>query len=307
MAIASGLVVVGAAPVGRAAARHPWLAAGCAPVLAAAVLPTAVVTGVVSWPPPGWVMVMCDVGQGDGLVLATSPGHAVVVDAGPEPAAIDRCLRRLGVRTVDLLVLTHDHADHAEGLPGVLRGRSVGELLVNGLDDPPAEARRIAGWAAAARLPVRRAQVGASGQTGSVHWQVLWPGWVIHEGSVPNNDSVVLLVRSHGLRLLLLGDVETPAARQVDQALRALPDGARADVLKVAHHGSALQDPGLVRDVGARLALVSVGAGNSYGHPAPSTIALLRAGGAQVRRTDQDGDLAVVVQRGRLAVVSRPP
>ncbi len=136
-------------------------------------------------------------------------------------------------------------------------------------------------------------------------WQVLWPRYVIHEGSVPNNDSIVLLVRSHGLRLLLLGDVETPAARQVDLALRALPGGARVDVLKVAHHGSALQDPGLVHDAGAALALVSVGKGNPYGHPAASALRLLAAAGAAVRRTDVDGDIAVVSRRGRLLAVTR--
>jgi competence protein ComEC len=136
---------------------------------------------------------------------------------------------------------------------------------------------------------------------------VLWPAWVIHEGSAPNNDSIVLLVRSGGLRLLLLGDVETPAARQVDRALRALPGGPRVDVLKVAHHGSALQDPGLVQDADAGLALVSVGAGNTYGHPARSTLDLLRGTGATVRRTDQDGDVAVVQRDGRLAVVTHPP
>lgn len=220
---------------------------------------------------------------------------------------MDRCLRELGVRTVDLLVLTHDHADHVEGIPGVLHGRRVGQLVLNGLDDPPGEARRIAGWAAAARIPVRTAVVGSQGQIASVSWQVLWPSYVIHEGSVPNNDSVVLLVHSQGLRLLLLGDVETPAARQVDLALKALPGGPRVDVLKVAHHGSALQDPGLVQDADAPLALISVGAGNVYGHPAPNTIRLLQQTGALVRRTDQDGDIAVVSRHGRLAVVTHPP
>ncbi len=86
-----------------------------------------------------------------------------------------------------------------------------------------------------------------------------------------------------------------------------MPGGPHVDVLKVAHHGSALQDPGLVHDASAPLALISVGAGNPYGHPAPSTVALLRASGAVVRRTDQDGDIAVVSSAGHLAAVSRRP
>jgi competence protein ComEC len=303
LALLTAMAVIGAGPAARACLRHPWAAAAFAPVLVAGVWPTSAP----GWPPPGWVMVMCDVGQGDGLVLNTGPQHAIVVDTGPDPAPMDACLRRLEISVVDLLVLTHDHSDHVEGVPGVLHGRRVGELLINGLDDPPAEARRIAGWAARARLPVRQAHVGEVGSIGGVQWQVLWPLYVIHEGSVPNNDSVVLLVRSYGLRLLLLGDVETPAARQVDLALRAVPGGPHVDVLKVAHHGSALQDPGLVHDAGARLALISVGAGNPYGHPAPSTVNLLRATGATVRRTDQDGDIAVVSTGGRLSALTRPP
>jgi competence protein ComEC len=306
LAVATLALMVGAGTIGRACRRHPWAAAAMAPAVVAAVVPAGSVVGA-GWPPQGWVMVMCDVGQGDGLVLATSPGRAIVVDTGPDPAAMDRCLRRLHIGTVDLLVLTHDHADHVEGVPGVMHGRHVGELLLNGLDDPPAEARRVAGWASSARVPVRTAAVGSQGRVAGVSWRVLWPSYGIHEGSAPNNASIVLFVQSHGLRLLLLGDVETPAARQVDLALRALPGGPHVDVLKVAHHGSALQDPGLIQDADAPLAMVSVGAGNVYGHPALSTIRLLRQVGAVVRRTDQDGDLAVLARNGRLSVVTHPP
>ncbi len=303
LAVVTAAVAVGAAPVARACLRHPWAAAAFVPLLLAGLWPV----GRSGWPPPGWVLVMCDVGQGDGLVLNTGPGHAMVVDTGPDPTPMDRCLRGLRIHVVDLLVLTHDHADHVEGVPGVLHGRRVGQLMLNGLDDPPAQARRVAGWARAARIPVRAARVGETGVVGGVSWRVLWPGYVIHDGSVPNNDSVVLLVRAAGLRLLLLGDVETPAARQVDLALRAAPGGPHVDVLKVAHHGSALQDPGLLRDAGAPLALISVGAGNTYGHPAPTTVRLLGGLGARVERTDQDGDIAVISTGGRLSVLSRPP
>ena len=70
------------------------------------------------WPPDGWVFAACDVGQGDALALRAGPRSAVVVDAGPDPRAVDACLRRLGVERVPLLVLTHFHADHVDGVAG---------------------------------------------------------------------------------------------------------------------------------------------------------------------------------------------
>lgn len=281
--------------------RSPWALAGAVILLLAACLPLPVGR----WPPSGWVLVACDVGQGDALVLATGPGRGMLVDAGPDPELVDGCLRRLRISALDAVLLTHFHADHVEGLPGVLRGRQVGVVLTTIVDDPPAEARRVRSWAAAAGVDVRALRAGSGAILGPLRWRVLWPERVVHDGSVPNNSSVVLRVDVAGLRLLLLGDVEPAAAGLVDRALRSLPDGTHVDVMKVAHHGSALQDPGLVHDASPRLALVSVGAHNDYGHPAPGTLRLLRSAGALVARTDQQGDLAVVGRAGRLSLVTR--
>ncbi|HEX3003234.1 MAG TPA: ComEC/Rec2 family competence protein [Angustibacter sp.] len=270
---------------------HRRLAASGGALLLAvgAPLPTAV-----AWPPHGWVLVVCDVGQGDALVIATGPGRAVLVDAGPDAHAVDRCLTDLRVRALDLVVLTHFHADHVDGLPGALRGRRVGGLGTTIVGDPPAQARQVRRLAARAGLPVRAAVVGERAHDGPVSWQVLWPERVIRAGSVPNNASVVLDVRVAGLRLLLVGDVEPEAARALDSRLRALPDGPRVDVLKVAHHGSARQDERLLADTAPTLALVSVGADNDYGHPAAALLRRLAGQGAVVARTDLSGDLAVV-------------
>ncbi len=288
----------------RYARERPAPAAVVAAVVTAAAMPLPRQLG---WPPPGWVMVACDVGQGDALVLATGPGRAVLVDAGPDPDAVDRCLRDLGVVGLDLVVLTHFHADHVAGLPGALRRRRVGGLVVTIVDDPPAQARQVRATAAAAGLPVRTVRDGEGFSDGPVTWQVLWPARVVHDGSVPNNASIVLAVRAGGLRLLLLGDVEPAAARQVAARVATLPGGPRTDVLKVAHHGSALQDPGLLAETAPRLALVSVGAGNDYGHPAASLLHLLAGQGAAVARTDQQGDLAVVSRAGRLELATSGP
>jgi competence protein ComEC len=111
----------------------------------------------------------------------------------------------------------------------------------------------------------------------------------------------VLLVEVRGARMLLSGDIEPEA----QQALARSVPGLRVDVLKVPHHGSRYQDPRLLSGLGARLAVVSVGAENDYGHPASSTMSLLRRAGMSVRRTDEDGDVAVTVRHGRLAVQAR--
>ena len=250
----------------RPAARRAAAAGTSAVVLA--------VTGVhvllPGWPPSGWLLAVCDVGQGDAIAVRTAPHAALVVDAGPDPRPVDRCLRDLGVRQVPLVVLSHLHADHVEGLPGVLRHRSVGAVEVGPLLDPPEEYRRVVAYAAAARVPLVRSRLGERRQVGGVGWEVIAPVEVLHgTSSDPNNDSVVLRVRVGPLTVLLTGDVEPPAQQVL------LDSGAdlHADVLKVPHHGSARQTPAFLDAVGARFAVASVGAGNPYGHPSAANAA----------------------------------
>ncbi|MET9440380.1 ComEC/Rec2 family competence protein [Streptomyces sp. NPDC006610] len=306
LALVTGVVVA----VGRRLLRHPWLCGVCGLLLVLAVVRPAPLARVITgWPPPGWRLVMCDVGQGDATVLAAGAGTGVVVDAGPDPRLADRCLRSLGITRVPLVVLTHFHADHVVGLPGVLRGRAVGAIETTGLEEPAEQAAFVRREAAARGIPVTRAAAGEQRRTGDLSWQVLWPPPPAAAGATtpapepegPNDASVALLVRSAGLRILLLGDLEPPAQQALLRTPAAgLVDGV--DVLKVAHHGSAYQEPELLRRAAPRLALISSGADNPYGHPAPSTVAALRAQGATVLRTDVDGAVAVAGGKGEVRV-----
>jgi competence protein ComEC len=289
---------------------HAILRRRAASLFLAALLVVAVLRpiGRLGWPPDGWLMIACDVGQGDGLVLNAGVGAAVVVDTGPDPRLMDRCLDRLHVSAVPLVVITHFHADHVDGLPGVLDGRRVGEIETSPLRDPPSGAEAVDAQAAAASVPITVAVAGERRTVGQLHWTVLAPlhvptaqyGDSSGDGSAPNNASVVMLVKVQGVRLLLSGDAEPE--EQADILATGVDLGV--DVLKAAHHGSANQDPAYVFATAAALAIISVGAHNDYGHPASQTLGLLEQLGAKVYRTDRDGDVAVVKKAGQLTVVT---
>jgi competence protein ComEC len=299
------LALAVAAPVLRAGwRRRPVLVVAGLSAGGALGLPLSPLGPGASWPPPGWLMVACSVGQGDALVLAAGPAAGVVVDAGPDPAAVDRCLRDLGVEEIPLVILTHLDADHVDGLAGVLEGRTVGAVQVGPLAEPERGHELVRAATQAAGVTVIPVRLGEQRRVGDLHWQVLWPSRVIRgEESAPNNASIVLLVQRDGVRLLLTGDIEPSGQRALLDS--GILSDAAVDVLKVPHHGSAHQDPRLFATLAPRVAVVSAGEDNPYGHPAASTVTALEGAGALVARTDRDGDVAVVGPVEALRVVRR--
>ncbi len=242
-------------------------------------------------------LVVLDIGQGDAILLESHTGARMLVDGGPDP---QRLLVELDARIppwdrrIDIVVLTHPHEDHVAGLAGLLDRYLVRHVYELGMHGPGP------GWAAwNARLadgpPRGLLANGAQIRLGEISLRVLWPD----AGTVPvdppdsgagiNNESIVLLGEANRRRFLLTGDAE----QDIDPLLlaRGLP---RLDVLKVAHHGSATATTqALLAATRPAVAVISVGAGNTYGHPAPTTLARLRAAGSRVYRTDRDGSVEI--------------
>jgi competence protein ComEC len=308
---AVGVATLAVLSVTVAAAMRSLLARPAASVVVATITLLGVLQpwGRLGWPPRDWLLAMCDVGQGDALALHVADGSAVVIDAGPDPRLVDRCLDDLDVSRVPLVVLTHFHADHVDGLPGVLGGRQVGQIEVSPLAEPADGAAQVRSWAADAHVPVVTAVVGESWRVGDVAWTTLGPtdatlhgtgGADSTEGSAPNNASVVMRVDVDGYVLLLTGDAEP----EEQDAILAEAADLHADVVKVSHHGSGRQNPDFYAQTGASVALISVGADNDYGHPAPETVDLMASLGMRVYRTDLDGTVVVAERGGRLVVIA---
>jgi competence protein ComEC len=262
------------------------------------------------WPPDGWVMVACDVGQGDAIVLSTGDrGRAVVVDTGPEVAPLAACLDRLDVSRVPLVVLTHLHADHIGGLDAVLGDCAVGAVGVSRARVPGWAWQEVRRKAEHAGVPVVQLSAGQ---------RLAWSGLVIDvlapdekevmpaaesDGTEINDASLVLRAVTPAGRVLLSGDVELAAqARLLDEHV-----DLSADVIKVPHHGSRYTSPELFAAVRPRIAVVSVGSSNRYGHPSPLTLRMLGRMGTLVLRTDIAGDTAIVPTATGPRAVTRGP
>ena len=291
--IAIGVVVLGCCVLvllAPAVLPRRWLCVALALAVLLALARTPTPPG---WPPRGWAVASCDVGQGDATVLAAGPGQAVVVDTGPTPGLLARCLSQLGVVRVPLLVLTHLHADHVGGV-GALTGMGVDVVVTSGVRTPAAADAQVGAVLAAARR--ERAGAGSAWVVGGVRLEVLAApplgrdlGAGDGESSVENDASLLVRAQVGGVSVLLAGDAEDSAQAN---HLR-LGDALDVDVLLVPHHGSGRHSPAFIAATRPGVALVSVGEGNDYGHPAARTLRSVATTGGPVFRTDERGAIAV--------------
>jgi competence protein ComEC len=249
-----------------------------------------------TFPGHNWEVVNCDVGQGDGLAINLGESSAIVIDTGPDPKLIDQCLNNLKIKRIPLLILTHFHQDHVGGLSGVMNGRNVGQVWMTSFSAPLMEHEAV--LKELGNIPQIYPTIGYStvfnSEKGLVKIKVLWPtanysGSSGGNGTVINNSSIAALISINKLTIFATGDIEPESAASVfaEAQIRNI------DILKVPHHGSAYQFPPLIQSAHPKVALISVGAGNRYGHPAPNTLSLLESTGAKVLRTDRDGAIAV--------------
>ena len=236
--------------------------------------------------PDDWDVAACDIGQGD-AVLVRSAQTTALIDTGPDPAALERCLTLLGIGRIDLLVLTHWDADHAGGA-GAVVGRV--DTVIHGPFDGD-RSDRVLGPLVRAGAHATEVVAGQLGELGDARWRVLWP----KPGAAPGNDaSVVLDLDAPDYRAVFLGDLgEGSQARMLRNV-----DLGRVDLVKVAHHGSADQSEPLYRELAATVGVIGVGSDNGYGHPTERLLGLLEATGTFAVRTDRSGTAVLTVDAG---------
>lgn len=245
--------------------------------------------------------IFLDVGQGDAALVALPSGKHLLIDGGPREAGekVVQALRRQGVRQVDLVIASHPHEDHIGGLVEVLGAFVVRAFGESGYLHPTQTYERLLREVAKRQIPARLLHAGQRIGDPLVDIEVLAPpAEGLGDGGV-NNHSIVVRIAFGRRAFLFPGDME----REERRWLLAQGVEVRADVLKVAHHGSADgTDAAFLRAVRPQVAIISCGAGNDYGHPHPSTLRLLNSFGVEVHRTDREGDIVVRTDGQRLFV-----
>ena len=259
------------------------------------------ITWLQPWPGGDWEIANCDIGQGDSMVINLGNPQGIVIDVGPDAVAEDRCLKALGIQQIPLLILSHFHADHVAGLPGAIKNRVVGQVWVSVNSAPLVESAMA--HSALEGVEIIKAVRGMSSRVGKLTIRVLWPTLsatsfeeMPGEGSQVNNSSIATLITSDSFSIFAGGDLEPP----VQQIL--IKDVAPVDIYKVCHHGSRYQDLAFMAALHPRISIISVGVGNTYGHPAVQTLDALARLGSEVLRTDIDGAIAVQVRNHQFTI-----
>lgn len=250
--------------------------------------------------PTNWTVAVCDVGQGDAIVIRDSNSYALI-DLGPEPEPLTRCLNQLGVNRLQLVVLTHFDSDHVGGIEAVENRSDT--VLIGPTDGRRADAVLERFRAGGAEVePVSRGRDGMLGQT---PWQIRWPP---ASTTLRGNDASVVVSFGGAANVILLGDLPASSQDALLSAESRAAAGLRQGefgIVKFAHHGSADQSDRFYSRLRASVALISVGDGNRHGHPRQSALNLLARLGCATFRTDLNGLVVVSPAFGRSSSAGR--
>ena len=242
-----------------------------------------------------------DVGQGDATLIEAN-GTVILVDGGDASANVEDYLQAQSIQDIDLLVATHPHADHIGGLIDVLADYNVAEVWTNGATHTSQTYQDFTTAVAAEGATEREVTQGYSAQMGGLQIDVLHPATPL-SGDL-NEDSIVLQVACGEVDLLLAGDATTDSEASM-QAAGVLNN---VDVLKVGHHGSNTStSDAFLTAVTPEDAVISVGAGNTYGHPHQQTLDRLAAHGVTVYRTDEDGTVTLTSDCSTYSIATTGP
>ena len=235
-------------------------------------------------PPDAYTVSFLDVGQGDATLIQVPGGATVLIDGGPGSAVVDRLTER-GVTRLDAVILTHPHADHLGGLEAVLGKFPVAAFFDAGFPDSSPAYRDLLKAVANKGVPYDSLRKGRELTYGDLTLTCLSPGDTEKPDDL-NSNSVVTLASYHGLDILCPGDAEGETLASLD-----LP---QVEVFKIGHHGS--KDASLkkiLEKLQPDTTVISVGEGNTYGHPAADTLDKLSQAGTRIMRTDRQGTIRV--------------
>ncbi len=246
-----------------------------------------------------------DIGQGDATFIVIPNGSQILIDGGPSDAILAKLGRLMPFwdRSIDLLILTHPHADHATGLVEVLKRYDVGAVVESDVNYSTPEYREWREIIAQKQMPVLAARAGQRIDAGGgAALDILWPVADFSGRSLKNVHEAMAASRLFygSTTVLLMGDAEKP----IEIALARTSAPLASDILKVGHHGSKTSSTEeFLRAVSPEVAVISVGRKNRYGHPHQEVLDRLRDFGIAVFRTDVDGDIRLQSNGRSYAIV----